>query len=396
MKKKLAFVIPSLDAGGGEKSLVNLLTAIDHERYAIDLFLFHKRGIFLQSLPEHVRVLEPQGRFRLFGFGLAKSVIAALQRLDFGLLKHRLLFAIKNKRIKNASQAEQYSWPHLSAVMETPDGEYDAAIGFLEKSSVYFAIDKIKAKKKIAFIHTNYRQMGMDAEIDRPYFNKLDAIVTVSDECGSVLTDVFPEFADKITIMHNIVSPQLIKRLAETGNANEIDGSRAIVSVGRLHPLKGFDLAVGACAILVDKGFPVQWFVIGDGQQRNIIEKAIADSKLEKHFILLGLRENPYPYVRRADIYVQPSRLEGKSIAIDEAKILGKPIVVTNYATVSDQITDGHNGIVCDMTAEGIAEGIIRLFNDETLRKKLSANLAAENLSTTSEVEKLYEIIEKP
>jgi glycosyltransferase involved in cell wall biosynthesis len=396
MKKKLAFVIPSLDAGGGEKSLVNLLNAIDAERYDIDLLLFHKRGIFLNSLPAHVTVLEPKERFKLFGLGLAQSIIAAATRLDFTLMKHRLLFAIKNKRIKNVAHAEQHSWQHSSAMMEPLEGEYDVAIGFLEKSSVYFAIDKITAKKKIGFIHTNYLQMGMDVEFDRPYFAKLDAIVTVSGECGNVLAQVFPEFADKITIVHNITSPELIRRLATTGNANEIKGGAVIVSVGRLHPLKGFDLAVAACAILVGKGIPVQWFVIGDGEQRNVVEKAIADNKLENHFFLLGLRENPYPYVNRADVYVQPSRLEGKSIAIDEAKILGKPIVVTNYTTVADQITHEYNGIVCDMNPQGIADGIIRLLDDVELRQKLSGNLAHENLGTISELEKFYEIIEKP
>jgi len=394
MKRKLAFVIPSLDAGGGEKSLVNLLNTIDAERYEIDLVLFHKRGIFLPSVPAHVRILEPNGKYDVFKRGLISSVLGSIARFDFALAVNRVAFAVKNKMIANVSRAEQSSWPNVAATLQTIEGEYDAAIGFLEKSSIYFAVDKITAKKKIGFIHTNYRQMGIDAGIDRPYFKKLDAIVTVSDECHNVLCEVFPEFAHKTSVMHNIVSPQFIHKLA-IGNAPEIRGENLVVSVGRLHRLKGFDMAVEACANLVRRGIEIQWFVIGDGEEREKLQKMIADHKLETHFHLLGLRENPYPYVSRATVYVQPSRLEGKSIAIDEAKILSRPIVVTNYTTVADQITEGVNGIVCPINADGIADAVAKLLGDRPLRERLSANLASENLGTANEITKLYDLIDR-
>ena len=393
MKKKLAFVIPSLDAGGGEKALVSLLNVIDFQRYDVDLVLFKNRGLFLNMLPKDVRVITPGGDYATFSLGLGKSLLRFLLQFKLSLFWHRLQFALTSKTNKHVARAEQHNWKHLSASMATIPGDYDAAIGFLEKSSVYFAVDKIKAKKKLGFIHTNYTDMGMDADFDRPYFQKLDAIVTVSDECENVLKKVFPEFADKISVLQNVVSPGMIRQLAENGSAPELVKTPAIVSVGRLHPLKGFDLAVEACAMLVSRGIPVQWFVIGDGGERIRLEKMIADRKLENHFYLIGLRENPYAYVRKAAIYVQPSRVEGKSIAIDEAKILAKPMVVTNYATVADQIRNGVNGLVSDISPEGIADGIQTLLNDTAMQRRFTENLSQESLGTEAEVEKFYRLI---
>lgn len=393
MKKKLAFVIPSLDAGGGEKALVSLLGVMDFQRYDVDLIVFKNRGLFLKMLPAQVRVLTPGGDYATFGLGLGKSLLRFLLRGKFSLVWHRLQFALTSKTNKHVARAEQHNWKHLSAAMATIPGDYDAAIGFLEKSSVYFAVDKIKAKNKLGFIHTNYTDMGMDADFDRPYFQKLDAIVTVSDECESVLKNVFPEYTDKISVVQNVVSPGMIRQLAENGSAPEIAKRPAIVSVGRLHPLKGFDLAVEACAMLVSKGIDLQWLVIGDGGERPALERMIADRKLENHFHLIGLRENPYAYVRKADIYVQPSRVEGKSIAIDEAKILAKPMVVTGYATVADQITNGVNGLVCAIDANGIANGIETLLNNAAMQQRFAENLAKESLGTEAEVEKFYALI---
>lgn len=392
MKKTLAFVIPSLDAGGGEKSLVNLLNTIDPALYDVDLIVLYKRGIFLGAVPQTVNVFSPQGDFSIFSLPFAASLKTALSRGKLKLFVNRVLFTLKYQFIKNRSDAEQSSWKNFASSVKPLEKHYDAAIGFLEKTSVYFTVDKIKADKKIGFIHTNYIDMGINPDFDRPYFDKLNYIVTVSDQCVSALQKTFPEFASKIRIMHNIVSPKLIKAMAEKPVADMANG-QTIVSIGRLHRQKGFDLAVLACAILVNGGYDVKWYLIGEGNERAALERKIAETGMQNHFFLLGLRENPYAYIEKAAVFVHPSRLEGKSIAIDEAKILAKPIVVTNFTTVYDQIAHLETGIITEMTPESIAHGIIKLLADEALKQKLVANLKSENLGTESEIEKLYELI---
>jgi glycosyltransferase involved in cell wall biosynthesis len=393
MKKSLAFVIPSLDAGGGEKSLVNLLGTIDTETYDVDLIVLHKRGIFVKSVPKTVNILTPSGDFKIFSLPFVSSLKTALLKGKFGLFFNRIAFTLKYQLLKSRSDAEQSSWKNLGRSVSPIEKEYDAAIGFLEKTSVYFAVDKINAKKKIGFIHTNYIDMKINADFDRPYFQKLDAILTVSDECVSALKTTFPEFAPKIKLMHNIVSPRLIHTMAAEP-VSDMPGTQTLVSIGRLHHEKGFDIAIGACAWLVKNGYDVKWYLIGEGKERTALEKQIADSGLEAHFVLLGLRDNPYPYIKNATIFVHASRLEGKSIAIDEAKILAKPIVVTNFTTVYDQITHLQNGYIAEMMPESVALAIKTLLDDEALRQSLSANLLQENLGTEREIEILYDLIE--
>jgi glycosyltransferase involved in cell wall biosynthesis len=154
-------------------------------------------------------------------------------------------------------------------------------------------------------------------------------------------------------------------------------------------------MAVKAFKHLVEKGYKIKWYIIGEGEERPKLKRLIKNYNLEDHLNLLGLKSNPYPFIKQADIYVQTSRFEGKAIAIDEAKILQKPIVVTNYNTAKDQIADGINGLIVDMNPEGIALGIEKLIMNLELRNELVRNLSKESLGTENQIEKLYKIIRR-
>ncbi|MGG0237739.1 glycosyltransferase [Bacillus rhizoplanae] len=396
MKKNLLFVMPSLSAGGGEKSLINLLSQIDYSLYNVDLFLFSKTGIFINSVPREVNILDLPSNYKIFAYRFKNSIGNYLKNGQVNLAYSKVMFAIKNRLIKEAAISEQYTWKYQREAFEVLEKEYDAAIGYLEKSSIYFVVDKVKAKKKIGWIHTNYSNSGMDCTFDAVYFEQLDHIITVSDECAKSLHESFSNLKSKITVIYNIVAPRIIYDLSkkDTEDNNLFDrNSICIITVARLNREKGIDLAVKSCKLLLNKGYKIKWYVLGDGDERNTLESLIEDYHLTNHFKLLGVKENPYPYIRKADIYVQPSRYEGKSIAIDEAKILGKPIVVTNFETAKDQINHEINGIIADMSEEGITMKIEKLIKDKELREKLVNNLSTEKLGTEKEINKLYEII---
>ncbi|MGG2014578.1 glycosyltransferase [Bacillus sp. S10(2024)] len=396
MKKNLLFVMPSLSAGGGEKSLVNLLSQIDYSLYNVDLFLFSKTGVFIKSLPKEVTILDLPSDYQVFARSFQHSIGNFLKNGKVNLAYARSLFAIKNRVIKEAAISEQYTWKYQSKSFETLEKEYDAAIGYLEKSSIYFVIDKVRAKKKIGWIHTNYSDSGMDYKFDTAYFEQLDHIITVSDECAKSLQDNFPHLTNKIAVIHNIVAPQMIHDLSKRATKDDglFDNNyTSIITVARLSREKGVDLAVKSCKLLLDKGYRIKWYVLGDGDDRDTLERLIEDYHLSNHFKLLGVKENPYPYIRKADIYVQPSRYEGKSIAIDEAKILHKPIVVTNFETAKDQIHHGINGIIAHMSEEGIATEIENLIKNIELRERLINYLSTETLGTETEINKLYGIL---
>ncbi len=394
VKKKILFVIPSLGAGGAEKSLVNLLHQIDFEHYEVDLFLFKKAGLFLNSVPTEVTILELPELFEKFNSSLVHSILYFLSRGKIKLLFSRIQFFIINRLNSNSAIAEQKSWKYYQHSIKGLEKKYDAAIGFLEKSAIYFVVDKVKATNKLGWIHTNYATSGMNPAIDSRYFKQLNHLVTVSEECSRSLSQFFPTLSEKVTVIENIISPKIIRNLATRAEVVEFDKQDlTILTIARLSPEKGIDLALSSCAVLVKRYPDLKWLIIGEGTERLVLEQEIKKHHLENNFFLLGLKENPYPYLKDCSIYVQPSRYEGKSIAVDEAKILGKPIVVTNFTTAKDQINSGVNGLIAEMNPEAIADAMVSLIENKEMAAFFTANLSNEKLGTEEEINKLYQLI---
>ncbi|MBN9647089.1 glycosyltransferase [Terrisporobacter glycolicus] len=393
MKKRILFVIPSLNIGGGEKSLVNLLNQFDYEKYDVDLFLFSYGGIFEQFLPKEVNIIPLPEKYIDFNLYFGQSLLNMIKKRNLSQIYNKSMFTLINNVTKDKFNADQYNWKYLRSSFEKLDKKYDVAIGYLEKSSIYFCIDKVNANKRIGFIHTHYEKSGMNENIDKKYFKKLDNIVTITEECLDVLKRRFPECKDKMSVIYNIVSPSTINNMILNSDENIIkkkDKQITIVSVGRLDKAKGYELAIDTCKELVNKNFNIKWYVIGEGEERESLTKLINENSLQKNFILLGLKSNPYPYMQDADIFVQTSRYEGKSIALDEAKILKKPIVVTNYETAREQIDNEINGLIVDMNSNDICNGIERIIKDSKLRDRLCNNLSKIDFGTEKEIEKLY------
>jgi glycosyltransferase involved in cell wall biosynthesis len=235
----------------------------------------------------------------------------------------------------------------------------------------------------------------MDPRFDVRYFERLDEIVTVSEECAQILKQRFPKQSAKVKTIYNIVSPKVIHAMVNKEQMAMYERQKdetVILSIGRLHHQKGFELAIEACARLTALGYRVRWYIIGEGEERERLTALIRQHGLEERFILLGLKANPYPYLQQADVYAQPSRFEGKSIAIDEAKILHKPIVVTDFSTAKDQITDGVDGLIVAMDPESIAAGIARLIDDRDATGRLTEHLSRQRLGTEDEIYKLYKL----
>lgn len=391
MKKKVLFVMNNLSCGGAEKALISLLETIDYVNYDVDLYLLKHGGLFFSKIPQQVKLLQEPAEYKYYDMPIKTAIIECFKqgRLDVAL--YRILAGTIYKSEKNKIRCEQRVWKYISKSLNNIDQKYDIAVGYLEKNPIYFCIDKVKATRKIGFIHNDYDKLGMDAVLDEPYFEKLNNVVTVSEECGHILKRRFPRYTSKVNVMHNIVSPAVIRRMSQE---DVFSGGSTInlVSVGRLNYQKGFELAIKACKELVQTGYSLKWFIIGEGEDRFKLEQLIEDEGLQEVFILLGIKENPYPYIKAADIYVQPSRFEGKSIAIDEAKILNKPIVVTNFDTAKDQITDQVNGLIVEMNPKSLSGGIASLIDNPSLREKFSQNLSKENLGTEDEIHKLYEM----
>ncbi len=387
--KKVLFVTYSMEYGGAERALVNLMNELPADRFQIDLLLFRKTGDFLAQLPGWVRVLEtPDALAKLYG-PIKKAGIL----LPVKLLGKALSMAVRRNR--KAQSAWRWKYLFRRMLPRLPE-TYDAAVAFSGSEIQYYVADCVSAKRKIVFVHNDYRTAGYSALDDEPYFGQMNDIVSISEKCVEVLREVFPRYQDRMMYLENITSSMIVRERAKAFMPPEYfagEGIR-ILSIGRLWAQKGFDLAVEAAALLKAQGVKFQWYIVGEGSLREQLEQQIAELNLQDEFHLLGTRENPYPYIQNCGILVQSSRYEGKSVVLDEAKMLCKPIVATAYPTVADQVADGMEGIVVPMSASGIAEGVRRMTENAALQERIIAYLSAQEYGNQSEVEKYIRLLE--
>ncbi|RZJ29951.1 MAG: glycosyltransferase, partial [Flavobacterium sp.] len=277
--KKVLFVMNNLQCGGAEKALVSLLREMDFTKYEVDLYLFTHDGLFMDQIPAQVNLLPAPKAYHFFDMPVKTAVIENLKKGDIVIALNRILagFVYKSESIK--SRQEQKVWKYLSKAIAKLEKKYDFAIGYLEKTPNYFCIEKVSATKKIGFIHNDYNKLQMDAGIDLPYFEKFDRIFTISEQCETILKENFPSVVKKFGVMYNIVSPETLHSMA----AEKVDfnpSGFALVSVGRLNTQKGFDIAIDALKILTDKGLDLYWYILGEGEERPVLEEKIKANNL--------------------------------------------------------------------------------------------------------------------
>lgn len=388
MKKQILFLCSNMGVGGFQKSLVSLLRCFDYDRYDVDLLLFNPEGIFMDLIPPEVHILPTVIEPAYFGSG-PQAVLAMLKRGKIGKAIIRLLSCglwVFDKSVGAAFM--------IKAVPKIKK-HYDAAIDYNGQQILYYLVDKVDSVRKISFFHSDYKRWPYYEKKDRVYYNKVNAVVSVSDECVQSLREVFPEYTDKIFRVENINSAKTVN-LYPVGSNRFCDDFKGIrlVTVGRVCYGKGFDYALEALQFLIRNEIPVQWYFVGPVTEKEFCEKFLTESGVSDHVTLLGATQNPYDYMREADIIVQPSRFEGKSVAIEEAKLLHRPIVTTNFSTVRNQIEDEKTGLIVDMNGQAVYEGIRRLITDEALRQQI-INYQIENCKgNEEEVNRVYALIE--
>ncbi len=378
-------MIGTLQSGGVSKSIVNLLNVMDRTTYDVHLLLLDRVGDILSPyLPSDITVhvnREIENLHRGLR-GVRALLFTGHLLLAFGSLLRMLMSKISRAW---AGRWLAYLMPRFT------DLTFDLIIDYGGQQQLYYMVDKLDGKKKITFFHNDYSKWPYYYAADRLYYPKVDQILSISQTCVDVLKAYFPDCKDKISVMQNISSPVLI-----TKQANEtVDLPIApllLVSLGHIMRRKGTDFSIDAAKILQKKGVEFKWMLVGKVVEKDLIRR-IEQEGLADRFVVLGIRSNPYPYIKAADIYVHPARFEGKSIALDEAKILCKPIVVTNFSTVNDQFEDRVNASICEMNGGALADAIIELAANKELRQSYVAYLNAHIVDNSSEVEKLYAFI---
>ena len=398
MKKNILILMPSMFIGGAERSLIGLLDSIDYTKYNIDLFLNRHEGEFLNLIPEKVNLLPQIDAYTNFDRPIKDVLFSKNFKYGIARLKAK---ADMRKNVKlgnkhNVWSSLQFISNRLTPLLPNIDKEYDLAINFLGIADVLG--QKVKAKKKLAWIHTDYTKLVPNKELDMDTYSKVDYVVTVSNDCENQFLSVYPMLKDKSLVVENILSEKFIK---EQANEKIIDykfdisnDQIKLVSIGRFTDAKNFDNVPQICKYILEKGINVKWYILGCGGDEVLIKQKIKEFGMEQHVIILGKKENPYPYIKACDIYAQPSRYEGKAVAVREAQILNKPVVITNFETSKSQLTDGFDGVIVPMDNKGCAEGICNLIKDKKLQQKLIENTKITDYTNKQELEKIYALLE--
>lgn len=387
-----------MEIGGVERSLISMLNNFDYSNNEVDLMLYSHTGDFMPMLNNRVNLLNEVKQYSTFRKSIGETIKQGNLTLGLARILSKFLAKI-NGSIKDLSEYGIYQmqliWKYTLPFLPKIEKKYDVAISYLWPH--YFVAEKVQAKRKIAWIHTDYSTIETDIDMDLKMWNKFDYIMAVSEECKNAFLKKYPSLQSKVRVMENITSPEFIRKMAEEDIEDSIknDNSFKLCSVARLSHAKGIDNAVKALRILHDRGLTdIKWYVVGYGGDEDMIKNLIRENKLEDSFILLGKKINPYPYMKVCDIYVQPSRYEGKAVTVGEAQILGKPVVITNYTTAKSQVRDNVDGYICELSVDGIADGVEKLYKDKKLRIKLSNNCKNTDYSNSSELENLYNIFD--
>ena len=385
-KKQILFVIESLGCGGAEKSLVSLLSLLNKDKYDLSIWMIHPEGAFLSFLPNQVKVVE-QPKYNAFEsllFNLSSVIYSLVWRL--------------NKIVGKSEYWGETYYKSRGWAIKVPKGKWDVVFAYHQGLVTYIVADKFHECKKVGWVNADIFKTGYNIAFNSTFYRKIDCICPVSEILHELMDNRMPEFSTKYHTVWDIINPSVTRTLSrkQVEQLKTNSDEYVFVTTGRLHVLKGYDMAVEAAHFLKQKGVKFKWYFIGEGAQRGNIERQINLLGLQDEVKLLGMKTNPYPYMVQADVYVQTSRHEGFGMTIAEAKILGIPVVSTNFDVVYNQITHEKNGLIAEMNGVKIGEQILRLIQDDELRERIKSTLLKEeNLTSQTEVRKVEKMIDE-
>ena len=397
--KKIFIIHSNMEIGGAETSLLGLLKSIDYKNYEVDLLLLNPVGELMDIIPKPVRILREYSEYRNLLLPIKDVIKNKKIRIVIGRLRGKLKANRENKKLNNTGDlcylTKEYS--HKYAIKSLPNikGKYDLGISFIDPH--YILEKKVEAKVKLGWLHTDFSRINVNKEEDIKMWDGCDYIVSVSDSCKNSFDEKYPQLRDKSIVIENILPLEYVEK-----QSNAIDVSNEILkkndvinicSIGRFSNQKNFDNVPNIAKPIIDQGYKIRWFIIGYGADEELIKRKIKEENVIANVIVLGKKDNPYPYLKTCDIYVQPSRYEGKAVTVREAQMLNKPVVITNFATSDSQLKNGIDGIIVPMDNEGCAKGIISIINDVNLRNKLIFGTKENDYSNKSEIDKIYNLI---
>ncbi|WP_282173038.1 glycosyltransferase [Cytobacillus firmus] len=395
MKKSILFMLINMNVGGTEKALLNMISEMPKEKFDITIFMLEEYGGFLGSIPSDVKVEYLTGYKNIKGILKRPLHITAIDLLIKGQFIKALIMTFIYF-ISKIKKERSLFYKYILREFPVVKNEYDIAVAYAGPMDFisYFIAHKIKAKKKIQWIHFDITKIGFNKYFAAKVYKRFDQIFVVSKEAKNKFISSLPLFKYRTEEFLNIISPKTIHNQAKEsgGFQDNFEGLR-ILTVGRLSIEKGQDLAIKVLARLIKEGYKVKWYCVGEGDAREQYEDLIERHCLKDNFILLGTNPNPYPYIKQCDIYVQPSRYEGYCVTLMEARCLNKPILTTEVNGTKEQIKNEETGLIVCIDENEIYKALKKLIVNKELRNKFEKNLSIETFEPGVEMQKLIKLL---
>lgn len=366
-KKQVLFVCYGLSIGGIEKCFVNLLNVLPEEKYDIDVLLMSPQYAMKPQIRRNLHFYD-EFEYILYSGGAMDAI-----RQRGGILRNPGKF-LKLLLFRQLDRNGGNGYRLYKKLPKT----YDIAVSYSQNGyGLYYVIDKVRADRKVLWYHNGaYDPTPEELEKHRKYYPQFDSVVAVSRDCAAVLREKLPEISGKLLVLRSFCDCEAIRQSAGAFRPESFGGDcRHIVTVGRLTKEKGALMALEACSRLRSQGHNVCWHWVGDGEQAEEVARRAAELGLQDHFLLEGNQSNPYPFLAAADIYVQPSYYEAYSTTVTEAKVLAKPMVVTDVGGMRDQLTHGENALIVPVDPEKLTDAVQQLLVREDLTEKFRRNL---------------------
>lgn len=400
-KPRILILMHYMELGGAESALLGLMQSVDPNRADVDVFIYSHRGELMDFIPtDKINLLPEKEAYSLTEKSLLEVVRKGYLRLALARVMGRRdtdSFCTKHPNSEKPAECgtffqQRATWKVLPQIQ--PHVEYDLAISFLTPH--FFVLNNVRAKKRIGWIHTDYTRILIDVEAELKMWERLDYIASISEEVGNRFCEVFPSLRNKLLQIENILNADFIRRRAGGSAVSLCDDPETVclLTIGRFSPPKKMEEIPSICRKMMDKGLQVKWFIIGYGSKEieNVVRANAEKEGVTDSVVILGKQKNPYPYIQACDIYVQPSRYEGKSITVREAQILCKPVIVTNYPTAGSQIQTGVDGVIVPMDVDACACEMVAFIHNADLQKKIVKYLQTHDYGNVGEIEKIYQL----
>lgn len=396
--KKVLFVYSKMIIGGSTTALLSILNNFDYSRYSVDLLLFNSGGEFFGQIPKQINVhilLKDENAEKNFEIKKRKSMRYSVKYAIAKIISIKM----RNKLIIGQLMDKEYA-----QLLPPFEKEYDAAFSFLEYIPAAYTAFRINAKQKYTWLHLDYKEAKMLPNVEADMFKEFRKIIFVSRSCLEGFKEIYPDYSNKLLYIENIIDDIVTKRKAEESYSHDVrnkiyfsnDMLRIVSSSRIIFEHKGYDRMIRSLGRLERElnNLNYKWIVIGDGEDYIHMREMVEKEGISERVVFLGRQVNPFPIIKDMDLFVLPSRREGKPMAVTEALQLGVPVFVARYGSAEEQVCDGVDGIIVDNSEEAIYEGLKSILTKKVNLSILKENIKRKKYCDFSSLKEIYNLVE--